>query len=82
MTMPRKKKDAPKEKELELKFTGKMSILIELEGLGPLQWRINDIDITQEVVRVMLGHSNNTVRIDSYDKKEQKTFTQILDSFK
>jgi len=80
--MPRKKKEAPKENGLELKFTGKMSILIELEGSGPMQWRVNDKDMTQEVVRVILSHMNNTMPIDSYDTKEQKTFTKILESFK
>ena len=38
--MPRKKKDTTP--ELELKFTGKMSILIEQENHGPIEWR--DID--------------------------------------
>jgi len=78
--MPRKKKKAPK--ELNLNFTGKMSILIELESSGPIQWRVNDMDTTQEVVRVMLRHLNDTVPIDSYDTKEQKTFINIMNSFK
>ena len=79
--MPRKKKEVTKEKEVKLKFTGKMSILIELEGSGPMQWRVNDADITMEIARIMLSHMNNKLSVDSYDTKEQNTFTKILDSF-
>jgi hypothetical protein len=72
--MPKKKPD----KELKLQFTGKMSILVELEDHGPIQWRINDKDTTMEVVRVLLN-MNNITSVDGYDKREQKTFEKILD---
>jgi hypothetical protein len=76
--MPRKKKDTTS--ELELKFTGKMSILIEQENHGPIEWRVNDMDTVMAVVRVILDKMDNKSTVDAYDARTQKTFTKILDS--
>jgi hypothetical protein len=76
--MPRKKKEATS--ELELKFTGKMSILIEQENHGPIEFRINDMDTVMAVVRVFLDKTDNKTSVDAYDTRMQKTFTKILDS--
>ena len=75
--MPRKKKEATP--ELELKFTGKMSILIEQENHGPIQWRVNDMDIVMAVVRIILEKTDNKTSVDAYDSRTQKTFKKILD---
>lgn len=76
--MPRKKKESLAD-GIKLKFTGKMSVLIELEGFGPMQWRVNDFDTTMKVVKVILDETDNkSTFVDSYDKKEQKTFEKIL----
>jgi len=76
--MPRKKKDTTS--ELELKFTGKMSILIEQENHGPIEWRVNDMDTVMAVVRVILDKTDNKTSVNAYDTRTQKTFTKILDS--
>ena len=76
--MPQKKKEATP--EFELKFTGKMSVLIEQENHGPIEFRFNDMDVVMAVVRVILGKMNNKTPVDSYDVRTQKTFTKILDS--
>lgn len=76
--MPRKKKEVSP--ELILKFTGKMSILVEQENHGPIEWRINDINMVMEVVRVILDKMDNKTSINGYDARTQKTFTKILDS--
>lgn len=75
--MPKKK---TKPEKLCLKFTGKMSILIEQENHGPIEWRINDINMVMEVVRVILDKMDNKTSINGYDARTQKTFTKILDS--
>jgi hypothetical protein len=77
MTMPKKKTKS--EKELNLKFTGKMSILIELEGHGPLEFRVNDLQVVKDAVQVILDHTNNKTPVNSYDKREQKTMQKLLD---
>jgi len=76
--MPRKKKEATP--EFQLKFTGKMSILIEQETHGPIEFRFNDMDTVMAVVRVILDKTDNKTPVDAYDTDAQKTFTKILDS--
>lgn len=76
--MPRKKKEVSP--ELILKFTGKMSILVEQENHGPIEWRVNDMDTVMAVVRVILDKTDNKTSVDAYDARTQKTFTKILDS--
>jgi hypothetical protein len=75
--MPRKKKETTP--ELVLKFTGKMSILIEQENHGPMEWRVNDMDIVMAVVRIILDKTDNKSTVDAYDARTQKTFKKILD---
>ena len=76
--MPRKKKEATP--EFQLKFTGKMSILIEQENHGPIEFRFNDMDTVMAVVRLILDKTDNKSTVDAYDARTQKTFTKILDS--
>jgi len=76
--MPRKKKETLT--SFELKFTGKMSILIEQENYGPIEFRFNDMDTVMAVVRVILDKTDNKTSVDAYDTRTQKTFTKILDS--
>jgi len=76
--MPRKKKEATP--ELVLKFTGKMSILIEQENHGPIEFRVNDMDTVMAVVRIILDKMDGKMSVDPYDTRMQKTFTKILDS--
>ena len=75
--MTRKKKESPVS-ELNLKFTGKMSILIGLEGYGPMQWRVNDAELVMKVARLILEETDNTTTVDSYDARERKTLEKIL----
>jgi hypothetical protein len=74
--MPKKK---TKPEEFHLKFTGKMSILIELEGHGPLEFRVNDLQVVKDAVQIILDHTNNKTPVNSYGKREQKTMQKILD---
>lgn len=76
--MPRKKKTDPI-KEFKLKFTGKMSILIELEDSGPIQFRVDDMDVALEVARIILDHTDNKMAVDTYNKREENTFKKLLD---
>lgn len=64
--------------ELNLKFTGKMSILIELEEFGPMEFRVNDYDVTLAVVKLILDNTDNITSVDSYNDTEGEQFKHIL----
>jgi hypothetical protein len=76
--MPRKKKEVSP--ELVLKFTGKMSILIEQEHYGPMEYRINDLNTVMKIVRLLIDEIGPSTPVNSYTAATQKTFTKILDS--
>lgn len=65
---------------LHLKFTGKMSIIIELEETGPIEIRINDVDTVPTVIRAILPLLNNSFSVNSYNKREEKNMQKLLDS--
>lgn len=65
---------------LHLKFTGKMSIIIELEETGPIEIRINDVDTVPMVIRAILPLLNNSFSVNSYNKREEKNMQKLLDS--
>jgi len=73
--MPKKTKPT----DLQLKFTGKMSVLIELEGYGPLEFRVNDLDVVKKVAAVILDVTDNITTVNSYGKREQKNMQKLLD---
>lgn len=76
--MPRKKKETIK--GLHLKFTGKMSVLVELEGHGPIQLRVNDLNVATDIVRLILDKTDHVPTIiGSYNKREENTFNKQLD---
>jgi hypothetical protein len=75
--MPRKKKEPLK--EFKLKFTGKMSILIELEDTGPIQFRVDDMDVALEVARIILDHTDNKMVVDTYNAREENTLKKLLE---
>lgn len=75
--MPKKKKMD----ELKLQFTGKMTMIIELEGHGPLIYNVNDLSTVSKAVKVILDSMNNTTPVNSYNKREEVKFKKILESF-
>ena len=74
--MPKKLVDG-----LKLKFTGKMTMIIELEEHGPLIYNINDLTAVSDAVRVILDYTDNTTPVNSYNKREEAKFKKILESF-
>jgi hypothetical protein len=74
-----KKKYVDSVEGLKLDFTGKMSLLIELDGYGPMEFRINDKDVCLEIVRVLLKEMGTKTTVDSYDDQTKSAFTKILD---
>lgn len=74
--MPKKK---IKDEGLQLKFTGKMSILIEVEDYGPMEFRINDLDTAMKIVEVLLKETDNTTTVNAYNKRTENIYKKILD---
>ena len=67
-----------KQKELPLKFTGKMTVLVDVEEFDPMQFTVDDIDIVMEVVHVIIG-KKGTMEVSSYGKKEGKKFKSMVE---
>ncbi len=77
INMPKKKTKPAK--ELNLNFTGKATILIELEDFGPIEYRINDRKVVVEMLKLLIEEMGPTTPVDSYDKKTQKKLETLLD---
>ena len=67
--------------DIKFTFTGKMSVLIEVEEHGPIVYNVNDLRVVKDVVGIILDAVNDTTPVSSYNKKEQAKFTKILDGF-
>lgn len=75
--MPKKKTETPK--DLNIRFTGKMSIIIEMEQYGPLEFRINDLDVVTKVAGIILDATDNTMSVNVYNTNEKKAMQKLLD---
>lgn len=72
-----KKKDT--KKSLPFKPTGKMVVLIEMEGeTGPFELRINDVDITLEVLSTLLKHTGNVLDVAAYTEEEEEILAKYV----
>lgn len=74
-----KKKTVDTVDELRIEFTGKMSILIELENYGPMEYRLDDKDVCLKVFRLLIQEMGPTTPVNSYNKRTENTFKKILD---
>lgn len=71
-----------KPSDFKLDLTGKMTILIELNGHGPIQISVNDKNTVVEVIRTLLDMGGSIMDVDSYDKRTQKKFEKLLGEVK
>lgn len=75
--MAKKKKTT--KKSAKFKPTGKMVVLIEMEGVtGPFELRVDDVDIVLDVMRTMIGHMGNTLDVASYTDEEEKLLAEYV----
>jgi hypothetical protein len=75
--MPRKKKEPAK--SLELDFTGKMVVVFDTEGWGPIQLRVNDKDAAVAVLKTILDLTGNISDVDSYTTAEGKKLKKLVE---
>jgi hypothetical protein len=74
-----KKKTVETVDELKLDFTGKMTIVMELAGFGPMEYRIDDKDVCLKIIRLLLKEMGPTMTVDSYNKRTENTLRRMLD---
>ena len=71
-----------KPSSFKVELTGKMTLLIEQEGYGPIQISVNDKDTVIEVLRTLLEIDGSIMNVDSYDNRTQKKFEKLLGEIK
>lgn len=64
--------------DFNLSFTGKATLIVELEKYGPMEFRVNDKDILLKLMDILLDESNNITQVNAYDDDVEKTFRNIL----
>jgi hypothetical protein len=66
---------------LELRFTGKATILFELEEFNPISIGINDIELSTKLIKFLLDNSvedfNVEVSTDEMNERHRKVLYEI-----
>jgi hypothetical protein len=65
--------------DIKLNFTGKMSVIVELEDHGPLEFRIHDMTTVKQVVKFILELTDYKTPVNGYGKNEEKRMQKLLD---
>jgi S-adenosylmethionine:tRNA-ribosyltransferase-isomerase (queuine synthetase) len=60
----------------KLQPTGRMTVIVEMEEHGPIEFKIEDLDLTLAVVGVLAKAGSMTV--DSYTARHRKTLERLL----
>jgi hypothetical protein len=74
--MPRKKKEPAK--TLKLDFTGKLVLLVDLAGYGPMEIRADDRELVTEVMKLIIEHSGNVSDVNTFPAAELKRLTKYV----
>ena len=77
MTRNAKKENPPV--EFKLNFTGKCSILMELEDVGPMQIRVDDKEFVTKLMKLLVKEIGPTTDVNAYDKRTEKTYKKMLE---
>jgi hypothetical protein len=64
--------------DFNLSFTGKATLIVELEKYGPMEFRMNDKDVLLKLIGVLLDETDNITEVNAYDDDTEKTFKTIL----
>jgi len=74
--MPRKKKEPVD--SLKIDFTGKMVVIFDLEGWGPMELRIDDKEVAVAVLKTILELTGNISTVNSYTTAEGKKLKKYV----
>ena len=75
--MPRKKKETVD--SLKIDFTGKMTVIFDLEGWGPMELRIDNKEVAIAVLKTILDLTGNISTVDSYTTAEGKKLKKLVE---
>lgn len=75
--MPRRKKTPPE--ELLLKFTGKMTVVVGLEGYGPMAVEVDDLDAVYNVLRRLLIGTDAGLNVTVQTRADTRRLTKVLE---
>lgn len=67
-----------KPSELRLDFTGRMSVVIELQDYGPMEFRVDDLEVVKRVVRVILDASAGDMDVNEQTKQQSRRLKKVL----
>ena len=66
------------DKDLQLNFTGKAVLLVEIEEHGPIEFKIDDLAVVMQISKILLDASSNTMTVNSYNKREENKMRTLL----
>jgi hypothetical protein len=67
---------------LLLNFTGKATLILELEEFGPMTIGINDLDLVTDLVKFIMDNSEDEFNVEPSDDEMTKRYQQVLDEIK
>jgi hypothetical protein len=67
---------------IRLNFTGKATLIIELEEFGPMTIGINDLDLVTDLVKFIMDNSEDDFNVEPSDDEMTKRYQQVLDEIK
>lgn len=66
--------------ELPLNFTGTFTLIAELEGGKPMQFRFSDSkDALIDVLRALLAHLPEDLEVSSYSRTVERRLSRVLE---
>jgi hypothetical protein len=68
---------------LALKLQGRMLIVVDLEDVGPMEWRVEeDPQLVADVLRLLVDRMGPTMSVDSYKAAYGRKLKRLLDGAK
>ena len=67
---------------LELRFTGKATILFELEGFDPISIGVNDIELCTKIMQLLIDNSVEDFNVEVSTDEMNERYRKVLDEIK
>jgi len=67
---------------LELRFTGKATILFELEGVDPISIGVNDIHLCTKIMQLLIDNSVEDFNVEVSTDEMNERYRKVLDEIK
>jgi hypothetical protein len=67
---------------LELRFTGKATILFELEDFDPINIGVNDIELCTKIMKLLIDNSVEDFNVEVSTDEMNERYRKVLDEIK